>query len=219
MNKSTIETTWLTEGLTHLAEDIYSLDQNQYMTSSSHSNEKRVVSFLKNTETTNLLYDHNTKQRGGVYLFFRYLYEQAEKGLLPNAHSGKMLINLLSTSTHTGLENLFNSLYGIEATPSKFTSLISQFGISLYLSDQGISDSPYFNFDGINIRNIKLTNSFNFTSGPQCNEIKSIPFSHDISGTSLCFYEVSKSIFTDTDKEFLIELKHDINSKAFLFKL
>ena len=94
-NNGPAEKSFLNEALSHLAEDIYSLNTSNYMEETGIENPARVSGYLDQIDTLCFSCGSSLYQRGGSYLFIRYLYEQAEKGNLSGVSSGQAFIQNL----------------------------------------------------------------------------------------------------------------------------
>lgn len=196
------ENGWLNEGLSHLAEDIYNTSGN-YMTSTGVENPSRVATYLSYIDSICFVCGTSLSQRGGSYLFIRYLYEQAELGNFSNSYlsvsaqslnknlstdsggisSGKELLNALLNTSNRGITNIVKAIYGSNATSDDFKTLMGQFSLAVYLND----------FQGINLRSSQDDNRGTVLNGPAVQEVSSFPYVDTVSGNSLIYLQMSGS--------------------------
>jgi len=186
------ETGWVNEALSHLAEDIYSINSNNYMEETGLENFARVARFQSSIDNTCFTCGTSLKQRGGSYLFLRYLYEQAEIGNLEGAISGEDLIeNLLSTSLR-GIENVINASFGSSGSEADFKKVLGMFGLALYISNTDTNTDTRLNFKGINLRALQDDNRGTQLQGPSIQEVTSFPFTDSVSGNGIHFLQISR---------------------------
>lgn len=121
------QTTWLEEGMAHMAEDLNDINT---------SNFGRANRYL--SDPGNISLEHNQApipQRGGIYLFLRYLGdrfgETIYKGLLQSKCVGRSCI-----------ENVTNE---------NFYWTVDDFLATLYLSGKGITASDTYNYRSIDL--------------------------------------------------------------------
>jgi hypothetical protein len=122
-----VQTTWLEEGMAHMAEDLNNMDD---------SNINRAGSFLVDPGGTSLEHPQAPlAQRGGIYLFLRYLGdrfgETIYKDLLLSGCVGRPCIEAI--------------------TGENFYDTIGDFLATLYLSGRGITSDPKYNFTSIDL--------------------------------------------------------------------
>lgn len=135
---------WANEGLSHLLEDLNASDSNP-LPFTGKENPSRVGLFLESPEQASFISGTTLAQRGGAYLFFRYLYEQSDLGRYPNVNSGRDLLQELIQSPYKGVHNIE------EATGWSFRNLLLDFYATVQLSQTGITEDPRYNFHGINL--------------------------------------------------------------------
>ena len=119
------EESWLNEGLSHVAEDLV----DGYVDGALH---EIVFDFLSDPAAVGLLADANTdsRKRGAAYLFVRSLVDRLGTGVL---------LRLVQT----GLADRDN----IErATGERFEDLMAYWSAQLFVSGNGLSDHPRFNY-------------------------------------------------------------------------
>lgn len=191
LNDVSAERGWLNEGLSHLMEDIYSLDSSGYMTSSGLENPARVKNFIENIQNICLTCGTSLGQRGGSYLFTRYLYEQAQLGNFSNAASGaELLANLVQTSLR-GVDNVVSVTSGSDGTTDDFQTLFGNFALAVYLSNTGLNDDDRLSFLGINLRAEQDDNRATVLDGPAVQNLTSLPFTDTLSGNSITYLQVT----------------------------
>ncbi|MDH4037597.1 MAG: hypothetical protein OEX18_04705 [Candidatus Krumholzibacteria bacterium] len=121
------QTTWLEEGMAHMAEDLNSLDVD---------NQKRTAIYMGNPGAISL--EHNTaplSQRGGIYLFLRLMADRYGtdilKEIVQSRCAGRACVQ--------------------EVTGRDFYDLVAEFLAALYLSDRGVTADPRFNYTSIDL--------------------------------------------------------------------
>jgi hypothetical protein len=129
-----VQKTWLEEGMAHMAEDLFSRTSGDADMNSS--NVDRADSFLTQPDTTSLEHDSAPlRQRGGIYLFLRYLGDrfgvQIYKGILQSKCLGRACIEAI--------------------TGENFYDTVGDFLATLYLSGRGITDDDRYNFSSIDL--------------------------------------------------------------------
>lgn len=197
-NGGSAEAGWLNEGLAHLAEDIYSADDSGYMTAAGPENPSRVSGYL--ADIANLCFTCGTSlyQRGGSYLFMRYLYEQAERGNISAAQDGAGLLNKLLDTKLRGVDNVIAAAFGSSGGDDDFRSLFGLFGLTVYLSNTGLTDDNRLGFEGINLRSAQDDNRGTVLNGPAIQEISSFPFLDTLTGNAAIFIQVPGSLINST---------------------
>lgn len=210
LNDVSAERGWLNEGLSHLFEDIYSLDSSGYMTTTALENPARVKSFVENIHNLCLTCGTSLGQRGGSYLFMRYLYEQAEQGNLPNAASGAELLGSLVQTSLRDIDNVVNATHGADGTTDDFQTLFGNFSLAVYLSNTGLNDDDRLNFLGINLRAEQDDNRSTVLDGPSVQNLTSLPFTDTLSGNSITYLQISAQTINENGG--LLEL--EVGSEA-----
>ena len=199
LNSSSAEEGWLNEGLSHLAEDIYSANEQGYMTATGMENPARVDSYLDNINSSCFICGTSLTQRGGSYLFMRYLYEQAEKGNLTGSYSGKNLLEQLLDTNIRGIDNVVNAAMGSGGDETDFKSLLGLFGLAVYMSNTGNSNDDRLGFDGINLRSSQDDNRGTVLNGPAVQGISTFPYSDTVTGSGLNYIQLNGSTINDDD--------------------
>lgn len=129
-----IQHTWLEEGMAHMAEDLFSrLSGDDEM---NGSNVGRANLFLTKPDTTSL--EHASaplRQRGGIYLFMRYLGDrfgdQIYKGIVQSKCLGRACIEAI--------------------TGENFYETVGDFLTTLYLSGRGVTADDKYNFSSLDL--------------------------------------------------------------------
>lgn len=198
VNAGSSESGWLNEGLSHLAEDLYSLDGNDYMTASGLENPARVASYLSSISNICFTCGTSLSQRGGSYLYLRYLYEQAENGEIPGALSGSELIGNLLNTNRRGIDNVIYAAFGSSGTDEDFKATLGLFSLAIYLSNSGLSDDERLNFGGINLRGLQDDNRGTVLTGPQVQNVSTLPFTDTLTGTAVTYMKISGASLTES---------------------
>ncbi len=219
INGGSAEQSFLNEGLSHLAEDIYSLNDSNYMVETGIENPSRVALYLQATNSTCFSCGASIVQRGGSYLFVRYLYEQAEKGNLAGASTGAELIELLESTTRTGTSNLvFAALNSTDS--SQFQTLMAFFSAALYLSDTGLTTDNRYAFDGISLRADQNDNRGTVLDGPAIDTVSSLSsYSGSVTSAGMTYFLVSGSDLIDAGSTLSFNLPSDMSAGGFVLVL
>lgn len=189
INDGSAEESWLNEGLSHLAEDIASLDSENYMDKTGDENPSRVAYYLNNISNTCFSCSSSINARGGVYLFLRYVYEQAKLGNIAGVDHESLIENLLDTNER-GVDNLIDTLFGVDGTEEDLGALMGQFALAVYLSNSGVGDSQH-NFNGINLRATADDGRNTNLNGPAIQTVDSLSFTDTLQGLSVSYVQVS----------------------------
>lgn len=195
-NDSAPEEAWLNEGLSHLAEDIFSLNGNDYMEERGDENPARVDYYLSNISTTCFSCSSSISARGGIYLFLRYIYEQAMLGNLSGMDHKSLISNLLNTNTR-GTENLIQAIFGSSGTEADLGTLMGSFALAVYLSNSEASSDSQYNFSGINLRGAQDDNRGTVLNGPSIQTLTSLDFTDTLQGFSVGYIEISGKLIND----------------------
>lgn len=194
VNGGGVETGWLNEALSHLVEDIYSIDDGFYMAEAGLENPARVSAFLSHVSTTCFSCGTALRPRGGGYLYIRYLYEQAELGNLSGAADGAALIGNLLNTSKTGIDNVIRAAFGEDGSQSDFKTSLGHFALALYLSNTEMNLDSRFNFLGINLRAHQDDNRGTQLQGPAIITVGSLPFVDSISGNGIHYLQIPGSV-------------------------
>ena len=124
------EDNWLNEGISHLMEDVMGHNQE---------NPSRYALYIASPSTYGIVTQSspNLMERGGSYLFLRFLYEQAADG-------SAFLRNLVQ-SEQRGVENLEAAFAGPQDM-DEFPEFMRRWVAALAMTDRGISSDPRFTY-------------------------------------------------------------------------
>lgn len=197
VNGGAAENGWLNEGLSHLIEDIYTADDTGFMAGTGLENPSRVASFLSNISNACFTCGTSLTERGGSYLFVKYLYEQAELGNLPNVANGTEFLNNIVQTSRRGIDNIESVAFGSD-TSSGFKDLLGNFSLAIYLSGTDLVDDNRFNFSGIDLRGIQDDNRGTVLSGPAIQTVSSFPFTDSVMGNGVTFLQISGSLINES---------------------
>ena len=188
------EKSFLNEGLSHLAEDIHSMDRSGFMPKVGLENYSRVATYLTQIDKVCFTCGANLAQRGGSYLFLRYFYEQAELGNLAGATNGADFIEALLSSTSTGIDNIVQAAGGLTANRKSFVRLLGKFALAVYYSNTGYAESDQNQFIGINLRSQQDDNRGTVLNGPSITTISALPSDQIISGSGIIYLKLSGAL-------------------------
>ncbi len=127
----TAEDNWMNEGLSHLAEDILGYGQE---------NPSRIEIYLDDTAYYGPITNSSPSlaERGAIYLFLRYLYEQSENG-------ETFVWNLLH-SDKTGVAGLEESFGGTTEDFDQISEFLLRWSSTLVMSGFNLSTDPRFSY-------------------------------------------------------------------------
>jgi hypothetical protein len=135
-NPQYIQQTWLEEGMAHMAEDLNSMDGQNVLRGSLFLEEPYLHSLLGNAELRPYNVD-TLEQRGGIFLFLRYLGDQL----------GNQIFRTMVRSPEVGIAT-------VEKVAGKeFYASVADYLAALYLSDRGISTNPKYEYTSFDIQN------------------------------------------------------------------
>lgn len=218
VNGGSPELSFLNEGLSHLAEDIYSIDSDGYMEETGIENPARVSGYLANIDSLCIVCGSSLYQRGGSYLMLRYLYEQAELGNLTGASDGQDLTNRLLNTSNTGVTNIVNAVYGSTSSmEDRFRDLMGQFGLAVFLSNTGLSSDSRLNFNGIDLRASQDDNRGTVLRGPSV-ESTDFPLTASVGGASINFIQVTGSEIRDMGGTLTLQLASDAKAGVYVIQ-
>lgn len=136
------ENATLNEGLSHALEGLCESNSTDLLAAVGKENYSRINRFLSEPNLA-LMQGTALANRGGMALFVRYLYEQANLGYHPRALNGAELIQNLVSSPERGIANLE------QATGVSFERLLSDFYVALILNGQGFHVPERYRMSGI----------------------------------------------------------------------
>lgn len=209
-----IEESFLNEGLSHMAEDIYS-----DFAATGLENPARVLGYLANTENLCITCGSSLYQRGGIYLLLRFLFDQAERGNISNVTNGKELLSNLSQTSLTGVENIIDSVYGSTAdTQSYMLGLMGQFGLAIFLDNTALSSDSRLALDAINLRSTQDDNRNTTLSGPELTSLSSSGLTDTMAGTTVFYLRLTSETINDFDGTIALNLGNNTNYGAYLIQ-
>jgi hypothetical protein len=207
-NLGETEKSFLNEAMSHLAEDIYSLDATDFMAETGIENPSRVATYLSSIDKVCFSCGSKLAQRGGSYLFLRYLYEQAELGNLSGSTSGAELIDNLLNTTEVGIANLVQAAYGANRPNRPFVKLMGKFALAVYFSNTGVNETDENQFLGINLRATQDDNRGTILNGPSITTISEFPSTEAIQGSGICFVKVPANLISAAGGTLNINFNH-----------
>jgi hypothetical protein len=124
------EENWLNEGESHLIEDVMRRGSE---------NPSRYALYLASPSTYGIVtqYSPNLMERGGAYLFLRYLYEQST--------DGKAFLGRLEQTSLRGVENVIEAFQG-DASMDGWSEMLARWSAALILSSNGASSDPRYTY-------------------------------------------------------------------------
>ena len=125
VNGGSSETSWLNEGMSHLLEDVVGYGQE---------NPSRIALFLASLADSPLIPSSSPdlSERGGLYLFLRFLYEQA------GSDGNAFLRALVQTST-VGVDNIVNAFGAGRSEFDTFPEFLQRWGVAIAATDTGVT--------------------------------------------------------------------------------
>lgn len=180
------ESPWLNECLSHFFEDL---------TGFGNENPSRVRLYLAQTGRTALIpsTSPSLSERGGCYLFLRYLYEQSG--------DGDRFLQRLYENNLTSVANLEAAFDGGDSNFDDFADFLKRWAVALTLSETGLSSDPKYNYQtraqhpetgnktGVCIRCEAQDGRGTVLGGPLMNDVSAFPISSSIKATAIQFYQ------------------------------
>ncbi len=124
-----LQQTWLEEGMAHMAEDLNEMDAQNILRANLYLKTPYATSLLGNAELRP--YAHDTlEQRGGIFLYLRYLGDQF----------GEDIYKTIVQSPLLGEASI------ADVTDMEFHASMADYLATLYLSNRGITSNPRYNF-------------------------------------------------------------------------
>ncbi len=190
------------EGKSHFAEDLV----NNFI-STSAENPSRVELCLA-LPLSAFIDGTSLADRGCAYLYYRYLYEQAELGNFPGVKNGSELIGKIESTSLTGFDAIEKTI----GTSVKDVSL--NFFIALYLSNTGLTSDNRYNFTGINLRGPQNDNRGTYLNGPGVSDLTSLPTARSVSAMSADYAQISGSAIKQASNalKFTVPASSDIRA-------
>lgn len=219
VNDGSPEMSWLNEGLSHIAEDLHSINSVGFMETTGIENFSRISGYLASIDTLCITCGSSLYQRGGSYLFLRHLYEMAQYGYLPNVNSGGDFLRNLVSSEETGVDNIITTAYGDEVyVDDLFRELMGQFGLALFMDNTGLSDDPRLEFNSLNLRGNQDDNRGTVLRGPAINVINSTPMTKSVAGGSISYVSLTADDIREMDGTVVVELASKDRAGAYLIQ-
>lgn len=131
-NISLSEETWLTEGLSHLVSDLNGYGQMNFVANYLTGASAQSPLVKQNSNS------YNTAQRGGSYLFLRYLYERHRDPI--------DFVRRLIMSSYRGVENLERAFAGDRADFDEFKEFFLHNGIAIAFNGTNVTADPRFTY-------------------------------------------------------------------------
>lgn len=212
------EESWLNEGLSHLIEDIYSMDIHGYFETAGAENPSRVARYLDNIANICITCGTTLEERGGTYLFLRYLYEQAEQGALYNVDNGLDLLNRFLDSEERGIKNLKASAFGNADSDEDLAEFLAQFGLATYFAGSDSQQDPRLEVLGLDLRGLQSDSRGTYLSGPSVIAPTTLPLHHVVSGHSISYIQLSPQLLSETQGSFKINIANPEDFQVFVIK-
>ncbi len=198
---------WSNEGQSHLAEDIY----NDFETVTLENPSR--VDLCLGSSLASFIGGTGLAQRGCSYLFYRYLYEQADLGRFSGVSSGKTLIRSLHESAETGLASIE------EVTGEEAESIAADFFVAVYLSGLGLSSESRYGFSGIDLRGAQDDNRGTVLDGPTVTNISSFPTSSSVSSMSSNYFLVTGADLLSSGSQLTLSGSDSMSPGAYLIRI
>lgn len=128
---SSPEQNWLNEGLSHLAEDLLGVGLE---------NPSRYEIYLQQPSNYGLITEGSPglAERGGIFLFLRYLYEQ-------NSNAKKFIWDAVNTDL-SGVTNIEVAYNGTDAEFDQFAEFMLRWSATLALNNTGLTADVRYNY-------------------------------------------------------------------------
>lgn len=217
VNGGDSERSFLSEALSHLAEDIYSIDEG-YMLETGIENPSRVSYYLDSTSSVCPTCGSSLEERGGSYLFIRYLYEQAEKGNLTGVTNGAELIEGLLNTDLRGVENIVDAALSSE-NPDDIRGLWGLFSLAAYLSDTGWTTDNRFQFQGISLRDAQNDNRSTVLNGPSTESVSNFPYSDTLVTSGISYLLISGEELLNANSSLSLTISDELEIGGFIVQL
>lgn len=217
VNGGASEKSFLNEGLSHLAEDIYSMVDGT-MNQTGIENPARSSLYLDSTSSVCFTCGSNISQRGGAYLFIRYLYEQAQKGNFSAVSTGGEWVDRLLGTNLTGVDNLVSaSLDSLD--PSRFKELIASFSATLYLTGTGLTNDNHYELEGLSLRDFQDDNRGTILDGPDLLPVQDFPYHASLVSSGVAYLHVTGEDILNAGSILTLSLGDGMEGGAFIIEL
>ncbi len=218
LNNGSAESAWLNEALSHLAEGMSSMNEDSYMEGVGNENASRVSGYLADISDISFADGASLYQRGGSFLWARYFYEQAEKGLLAGASSGAEFIDKLMNTSKTGVDNFLAAAIGNNAGDDDFLNLLGQFGVAMFMDGSGLTDDPRLELDGMDLRGSQHDNRGTVLQGPAVTKVDSFPLSSSVGASSIAYIQISADQIIDAGGTITLDVGNGNQVGAYLIQ-
>ncbi|GEM_PF-6290143 len=205
VNNSISESPAFNEGASHRVEDVFNSFKK-----TSNENPSRVNLYL-NTPSTSFASGTSLAQRGGAYLFFLYLYEQAENGRFP--YKGSELLRRITGSPLKGFAAI-ESVIG-----ESIDDIARDFFAATYLSNTGLNSDSRYNFQAIDLRTLQDDHRNTRLSGPQTSSLSGLPSSQSITSMSTNYLNISGSLLLSQGNTLNLQGSTGMNPSATLIRI
>lgn len=181
------EESWLNEGLSHLIEDL---------TGHGGGNPMRYQYYLSKPSATSLVTPNSPDlaERGAIYLFLRFLYEQAD--------DGNAFIRALVDTNKIGVENVVAAFAGSDSNFDQLSEFMVRWTVALAMTAGEISDDPRYtyksrtinydtrNWEGVIMRGVADNGRGTILSGIKLNRFSGYD-SHSLASSSAKYYRLN----------------------------
>jgi hypothetical protein len=197
---------------------VYSIDDTGYMEFTALENPSRIKRYLNSIESTCFTCGSSLQQRGGSYLFLRYLYEQAEIGNIANAEDGSDFVHLLTDGSQRDLKNIAYALSGNSSNTQAFPKAFSDFALAVYFSSTGQSTDAKYEFTGLDLRGMQNDNRGTVLNGPSVITLSQFPLVDTLTGNSIAFVQISGKTIAAANNKLKLNMGNASQFKAFLIQ-
>ncbi len=204
------EESWANEGLSHLMED---LDPEKELSHISPENPSRVALFLKTPWSAPFTAGTSLAQRGGAYLFFRYLCEQSENQRYTGLSGCRDLLRSLIQSPGKGIVNIES------VTGASFKNLLLDFYATLQLSHTGITQDPRYNFATLCLTCAQDDNRGTVLNGVSNQVFNSIPNTGSLTSPGGLFLQIDGKVISNSGNDLYLYTTPGMNAAGAIIRL
>lgn len=216
LNDGLSEESFLNEALSHLAEDIYSMEDG-YMTETGIENPARIAYYLHDTDSVCFTCGSSLSERGASYLFIRYLYEQAQLGNLGAVSNGAELVERLLDTDRVGVDNILEAAMN-SSQEDDFNTLMGLFTLAISLSDADLISDNRFQFQGLSLRDTYDDNRNTQLDGPNVIE-GDLSLTQTLASSTMSFVSLSGEDLVSVDGRFTLSLSSQLQGGGYLIEL
>ncbi len=210
------EDQWLNEALSHIAEDVYSADANDYMQFAGIENPVRVRIYLEQMHQRSFRREVTLAARGGGYLFVRALYDSAEQGEYAELDSGQELLNRLVQSSHKGERNVVQAVFGTDARPEDFGELLGQFALMIYASQNNITLQGLPTLNGIQLDGYQDDNRSTYLHGARMGTLENGSYQNTMHDSATTFIQISGEDLVASHGQIVLNYESGADLSGFL---